>query len=82
MMKIVLLLLLLFCSLTHEIFNKKEQKELEMTVEEFDKMLMTFLKEIHINKLSNSTIPCKISFDYLIEEGMDAYTDIKNKILR
>jgi hypothetical protein len=78
-MKIVLLLLLLFCSLTLENVNNEEQQELEMTVEEFDKMLMAFLEEIHIDNLSNATIPCKTSFDHLVEEGMDAFTDIKNK---
>jgi len=72
------LILLALFTFSYENIETIDKNKLEFTPEDLEGFITEFLKGAHIQKISESTIPCKNSFRQLMIDGADAIDELMN----
>lgn len=78
-MKILFVVLCYLFTLTFETSKHSDVKELEITPAEFQNMVVAFLHSIHIDLISDATLPCKASINAVIDTGAQAFENFVNE---
>lgn len=78
-MKILLAILVFLVTLISGKETHSNTEKIEISVDELESMLLAFLHGIHIDVISNSTLPCKRSVDRFLYVGSEAVENLLNE---